>query len=315
MRIFKITKVLCIILILIPLVSMAQTGLYTYDGGYFIRDGQNWTEYRPSDKDGIWAVYTQYNEEDNFYNIQSTACSVSIPKSTVNNFYIYRNNKWEVVYQTKDIYNYFNDSGRQIYCYNGGYFVRDGDKWREYRPNDKVGVWAEYTQYNEEDYYYNIQSTACSVSVPKAVSNNFYINNNGKWEVVYYTTSIYDATAGYDFSFTYDYYRISDAEGILQDVKSPARLSFNRKGEGVIVYGDNTKKFTFKEIAQTTIKGTDLVVGFSISLSDDQVIHVLDGWSMVSCEPTIPFMDLMDMNNKQDVEKIQEMILTQTFFR
>ena len=54
---------------------------------------KNWTEYRPKDKDGIWATYTQYNEEDNFYNIKiqpallaslKRAATTSISTRTIN---------------------------------------------------------------------------------------------------------------------------------------------------------------------------------------------------------------------------------------
>ena len=37
-----------------------ETALITYDGGFFVRNGSNWTEYRPFQKEGFWASYTQY---------------------------------------------------------------------------------------------------------------------------------------------------------------------------------------------------------------------------------------------------------------
>ena len=34
------------------------TGLFTYEGGYFVKDGNNWAEYRPQSKDrGMGFLY------------------------------------------------------------------------------------------------------------------------------------------------------------------------------------------------------------------------------------------------------------------
>ena len=292
----------------------AQTGLYTYNGGYFIQDGKTWTEYRPNDKDGIWATYTQYNEEENFYNIKSSVSTVSVPKKSSNNFYIYNNNKWEVVYYTKEIYNYFDDTSRQLYCYKGGYFAKDGDNWREYRPDDKRGIWATYTQYNEEENFYNIKSSACTVSIPKKSSNNFYIYNNNKWEVIYTTSSIYDITAEYDFNFIYNYHKISD-NNKMQEVNSPARVSFNRNGQGQISCGGETYKFTFSTIAISTLKNSDHEIGFRIKLTEDKYIQFFDNWCMISNEPDIPFMTFIDLKNMHNIEKVKNLINTKSFFK
>ena len=40
---------------------MAQTtALVPYVGGYFVKNGDEWTEYRPADKTGKWSTYKQY---------------------------------------------------------------------------------------------------------------------------------------------------------------------------------------------------------------------------------------------------------------
>ena len=97
-------------------VTLAQTtGLYTYEGGYFIKNGNSWEEYRPDFQEGVWAAYEQYNEEENFYNIQNSQCVVSVPKSTVNKFYYAKpGEEWQPIYNTKEIYEYMPDSGREI---------------------------------------------------------------------------------------------------------------------------------------------------------------------------------------------------------
>ena len=67
--------------------AIGQTGLYTYNGGYFLRNGSHWEEYRPDAKPGVWATYEQYNEEANFFNIKNSLCYVSVPKTTSCNFF------------------------------------------------------------------------------------------------------------------------------------------------------------------------------------------------------------------------------------
>lgn len=71
----------CALSLISAIGTFAQTtGLYAYDGGYFIKNGNSWEEYRPDVSEGVWATYEQYNEEANFYNIQNSLCVVSVPK-------------------------------------------------------------------------------------------------------------------------------------------------------------------------------------------------------------------------------------------
>ena len=45
--------------------AFAQTtALVSYEGGYFIKNGDNWTEYRPQDKAEPCNEYKQYKEND-----------------------------------------------------------------------------------------------------------------------------------------------------------------------------------------------------------------------------------------------------------
>ena len=36
------------------------TAMVPYEGGYFVKNGNEWTEYRPADKTGKWSTYKQY---------------------------------------------------------------------------------------------------------------------------------------------------------------------------------------------------------------------------------------------------------------
>lgn len=49
------------------LVSAQETGLFVYDGGYFVRNGDSWEEYRPDQNEGVWATYEQINTDEHFF--------------------------------------------------------------------------------------------------------------------------------------------------------------------------------------------------------------------------------------------------------
>ncbi len=299
-------------------VAAQTTGLFTYNGGYFIKAGDYWTEYRPADKDGVWATYTQYNDEENYYQISNSSCSLSIPKADKNNFYIWKNNEWEVIYTTKHVYDYFDDQSREIYAYNqGGYFVRDGGTWREYRPDKKAGVWATYSQYKEDDNYYYMRSTVSEVCVPKEERNDFYLLNDGEWMKCYTTSAIYDPYGIYDFVIDYEYYRVADADGMLQDFKSPAKLCFSRDGTGLIVCGHGNFKFQFNAILTTVYTGSDTISGFKLcpdADNEDKYVFVFPDWCIVNIEDTCEYMNLNDGNYRGLFDEVIGLIESNTFF-
>ena len=213
----KISRFFPLLLLTLTCIGAAAqtTGLFTYDGGYFVKAGDYWTEYRPADKDGVWATYTQYGEETNYYQVSNSSCSLSIPKTSNNSFYIWKNEDWQPLYTTKQVYGYFDDESREIYTHNqGGYFTRDGGTWREYRPDKKAGLWATYTQYKEDDNYFYMRSSVSEVCVPKDGRNDFYLLNGGKWMKCYTTSAIYvtktpaaggNSTTSIDEESGYDY--------------------------------------------------------------------------------------------------------------
>lgn len=300
-------------------VAAETTGLFTYNGGYFVKAGDYWTEYRPAEKDGVWATYTQYNEETNYYQVKNSSCSLSIPKTSNNNFYIWEDGEWKVIYTTKHIYGYFNDESREIYAYNqGGYFVRDGNTWREYRPDKKSGTWATYTQYKEDGNFFYMRSSVSEVCVPKAENNDFYLLRDGKWSKCYTTSAIYDPYGIYDYVFDFAYYRVADEEGILHDYKSPAKLCFSRKGDGLIVCGHGNYKFRFESILSTVYKGTDTISGFKIcpdADNEDQYIFVLPEWCLVNIENICDYMNLNEGSYQQEFDEIVKLIQDGIFFK
>lgn len=171
-----------------------ETGLFTYEGGFFIKTGTTWKEYRPKDKPGVWATYTQYNEETNYYNIKNANCTLSIPKASNNNFYKNENGKWVVVYNTRVVYPSFVDSSVRLFCFKTGFYVRDGKKWRLYLPEKQSSCWADFDQYNEDDKFFYLKNSNDKVCVPKRADLNCFLWNKSteKWEANYAITEIYD---------------------------------------------------------------------------------------------------------------------------
>ena len=290
------------------------TGLFTYEGGYFVKDGNNWAEYRPQSKDGVWASYMKYDEDENYYYINNSKCSLCVPKKKHNKFYISKNGEWEVIYYTKEIYSYFKANGRQIYCYEGGYFVKDGNNWAEYRPQSEDGVWASYMKYDEDENYYYINNSKCSLCVPKKKHNKFYISRNNEWEVIYNTTDIYDVASEYDYMLYFKYYKVADAEGKLQEVNEPASISLSRKGKMRLCCGSKSYDGKFSELAVTTLRNSDTELGFKLIVDENNYIQFIGDWCMVNVESICPFMDFMDCTNKDLIEIIKNKIKDKSFF-
>ena len=263
-----------------------NTGLFTYTGGYFIKNGDKWYEYRPGDKAGVWASYTQYGEEENFYNIENKNCSVSVPKSPSNSFFVAKEDgEWKPIYTTRNFYSVFTDEGRDLYCYNGGYFVRNGTKWKEYRPGDKQSVWSTYSLYNSDNDFFYIESSADKVAIPKSkdVSGSIFIYRNNDWEAIYTVSDIYETKGNgyyasassssgnnshnsgnsgnygnnssqrnYDFTLKFSCYEIWDdkEESYGDDIYAPCSISINRNGSGLITYGSKRFEFRFTRVIE-----------------------------------------------------------------
>lgn len=161
-----------------------ETGLFTYEGGFFIKDGNIWKEYRPKDKPGIWNTYSQYGEEANYYNIRNNTITLAIPKTSNNNFYKRENGDWRIIYTTRVIYSYFKDSSVGLFCFETGYYVRDKKKWRLYLPDKKEGLWTDFDQYDEDDKFFYLKMTLLkSVYLNVQTSIVFFgikITRNGK---------------------------------------------------------------------------------------------------------------------------------------
>ena len=269
---------------------MAQTtALVVYEGGYFVKDGKEWTEYRPTDKVEPWNEYIQYKEDDKFFYLKSKRCNVSVPKISHDKIYVDRkkNGNWEVVYNTIDVHHQCVDRNGLFYCYqdgrgrehNGYYVRRDNGVWHEYAPGKKRGVWAEFKQTGEDKDYFIVESKHNIVKIPKKPSLNFVITQpgNNSWRGGYTTKAIYDRSAGYQYNFYYEKYAVGKGE-----FKNSARISLDNKCNIQIAFSGKHYDFVYTDIEILEMNGKNDAV--LITIDDDNFILLREGSATVDCE-------------------------------
>lgn len=187
-------KILLLLLSISFTVSIkAQSMLCTYEGGYFIQNGNTWYEYRPHDKDGIWNTYSQYSSDENYFFIRNKSNNISIPKKNNNSIWILRNNKWEVQYRTINVYNYCPVKGAKLFTYKDGFFIKTDNSWQEYTPLKKQnGAFDSFAQNGIDDNFYYIKNNRISLAIPRNTSNDFFWKKDGKWVKLYTAETVYD---------------------------------------------------------------------------------------------------------------------------
>lgn len=316
-----------------------ETGLFVYDGGYFVKSGDSWSEYRPDQREGVWATYEQYNEEEKFYNLRNSQCYVSVPKSTVNLFYYAApGEKWEPIYTTKAIYEYMPDSARGIYCYNGGYFVRDGLSWREYRPDDKRYLWAEYEQSATDEHFFYIGNEINNVAIPKDERDGYiYLSKDDEWNPIYSLVGIYDCGKGFDYSMEFDWSQAYDPDksDYKDSVLIKSRISLCLDGRGELRQSESRTPFSFKsvDLYESTVEKSSeyYVIRFLLGLSDifdstdsdkgfvlyakedgeDEILAYVSSSNGTSCVVNIPGLSpgrLSGCNNTDVGDRVHDLI-------
>lgn len=259
---FFLLSILTLLLTLSPVYG--QTGLYTYDGGYFLRDGSHWEEYRPDSKPGVWAAYEQYAEDDNFYSISNSLCVVSVPKTSSDSFFYAKpGGTWAPIYTTREIYDYVPDGARDLYCYKGGYFVRDGLDWSEYRPGERHDVWNTYDQTDCDGKFFYLKSDDGSfqVRIPMSGTDSIHMRKgDDAWTAIYTMTGIYDCGKGFAYSIPFEEMQFYDSDTeTFGDVQTEvSRVSFSGDGTGQVRYSDKKYSFSFRSCKLYESSGTDL---------------------------------------------------------
>lgn len=288
-------------LAIISFVSLVAqtTALVPYVGGYFVKNGDEWTEYRPADKVGKWSTYKLYKENDIFFYVKNKKCNLAIPKLGKDMIFIDRekNGKWEQVYTTIDVHHQCTEPDGLFYCYNdgrgrehNGYFVRlDGGVWHEYAPGKKRGVWAEFKQTGEDKDYFIVESTENIVRIPKREGLNFIITKPGYdgWRGGYTTKAIYDRSAAYLYHFDFEYHGAAKRGNNFKLNKKGGRISLDNKCNLQIAFGGKHYDFVYQSIeivegqgglSSLVSKGSECIL---ITIDKDNRVMLYDGSARV----------------------------------
>lgn len=298
------------------------TALVTYEGGYFVKNGEEWTEYRPAHKTGAWSKYKQYGEDDTFYYVKNKKCYLSIPKLYKDKIFIDRDKgkkNWEVVYNTLSVHHRCPDTEGLFYSYRNhrkehsewdGYFVRDNLVWREYRPRMKSGVWAEFKQTGETEKYFILSSSHNTVQIPKTTENDIIIlqNDNNNWRGGYAIQAIYDRSAAYDYNF---YYENSEKGGKAAVPTKQCRISFDRKGSLQVVYDGKHCDLTYRSIEITTHEGKEALL---ITLDEKNKIYLLSSHrAVVDCKKIGKKVYFITGDNAKTFKEIYDLLISDSF--
>lgn len=319
-------------LAIISFVSLVAqtTALVPYVGGYFVKNGDEWTEYRPADKVGKWSTYKQYKENDIFFYVKNKKCNLAIPKLGKDMIFIDRekNGKWEQVYTTIDVHHQCTEPDGLFYCYNdgrgrehNGYFVRlDGGVWHEYAPGKKRGVWAEFKQTGEDKDYFIVESTENIVRIPKREGLNFIITKPGYdgWRGGYTTKAIYDRSAAYLYHFDFEYHGAAKRGNNFKLNKKGGRISLDNKCNLQIAFGGKHYDFVYQSIeivegqgglSSLVSKGSECIL---ITIDKDNRVILYDGSARVESKRIGEKVLLVGASGK-DYRAIMEQLRIGTF--
>lgn len=297
---------------------MAQTtALVPYTGGYFVKNGEEWREYRPNDKTGLWAVYKQYKEDDTFFFVKNKNCWLAIPKLARDKIFIAREKggKWEVVYNTIDVYNICPEGEGLFYCYKdgggdwyNGYFVRDNNVWREYRHGMKRDVWAEFKQVGEDKDYFYLESNENKVSIPKNTSKNIVITKPGSsWRGGYLIKAIYDRSAEYDYNFYFN----NSVSNKGKEFGKSARVSFNRNGRLQIACNGKHEDLEYENVELVDI-GRPAI---KITIDEKRSLFLLpQGKCHVQHKNRKKNMEFINGDNSTVFKEVKTLLLSSSFY-
>ena len=302
--------------------AQKTTALVTYEGGYFVKNGDEWVEYRPAHKTGVWNRYEQFDEDDTFFYIKNKKCYVAIPKLYKDKIFIDRAKKrknWEVVYNTLSVYLRCPDKDGLFYSYRNhrkehsewdGYLVRDNLTWHEYRPRMKSGVWAEFKQSDENERFFILTSEHNTVYVPKSTDDDIIIlqNDNNSWRGGYSIEAIYDRSAAYDYNF---YYENSEKKGAAAVPAKQCRISFDRKGNIQVVYDGKFHDLAYRKVELTDYEGGRAI---KITIDDKNRIYLLSSHrALVDCKSLGKEIFFISGDNGEVYTEVSDLIMCDSF--
>ena len=308
---------LCLLAVAVSALQAQTTALVTYEGGYFVKNGKEWTEYRPAHKTGAWSKYKQYGEDDTFYYVKNKKCYLSIPKLYKDKIYIDRDKgkkNWEVVYNTLSVHQRCPDTEGLFYSYRNhrkehgeydGYFVRKNLVWQEFRPRMKSGVWAEFKQIDENNEYFILASEHNNVYIPKTTDNDIiiYKTDNNDWRGGYAIQAIYDRSAAYDYNF---YYENSEKGGKAAVPTKQCRISFDRKGNIQLSYNGKFHDLNYQKIELISYEGKSAV---KITIdSKNRILLISSHRAVVDCRVLGKKMFFINGDNGKAFTEVNDLL-------
>ena len=311
-------SILLSLLLSFAVAAFAQTtALVAYEGGYFVKNGKKWKEYRPQDKTEAWNEYKQYKENDIFYFLDSKRCRVAIPKLACDKIFVDRkkNENWEVVYNTISVHPFCPNGDGPFYCYTttsteyDGYFVRNNGKWQEYRPNMKRGLWAEFDEVGEDDDYFYLKSEHNTVQVPKSIDNRFIIkkNDNKSWCGGYTAAAIYDNNTANNinnYNLAYQTTFVANRGNNYKQTKERCSISFDTNGSVEIAFGNKKISAVYSSIKLDRYDG-DLAIRISIDKKNNIWITSQDQ-CIIECKEIGKKTMLLGCNNTKAYKELKE---------
>ena len=312
-------SILLSLLLSFALTALAQTtALVAYEGGYFVKNGDKWTEYRPQDKAEAWNEYKQYKENDIFYFLDSKRCRVAIPKLACDKIFVDRkkNENWEVVYNTISVHPFCPNEKGIFYCYTttsieyDGYFVRDNGKWTEYRPNMKRGLWAEFDEVGDNNTHFILKSEHNTVLVPKTTNERFIItkNDNSSWRGGYTAAAIYDTSAqsGINYNFSYLKTFVAKRGNNYKQTKGNCSISFDTYGNIHIKYDNKNVSTVYNSIKLDRYDGE---LAICISIDKKNRIWILNqDQCIIDCKKAGDKTMLLGSNNTKAYKELKDLL-------
>ena len=290
----KIFYAFVLLFVCVLAVNAQTTALVTYEGGYFVKNGKEWKEYRPADRNGVWNRYKQFDEDDTYWYVENKKCYVAIPKLYHDKILIDRDKKvknWEVVYNTLSVHQRCPEPDGLFYSYRNhckehgeydGYYVRDNLTWREYRPRMKSAVWAEFKQVDENDKYFILKSEHNTIHMPKTTDSDIVIYRNGdkNWRGGYAIQAIYDKSAVYGYNF---YFENLEKKGTKTVPSTPCRISLDNRCNVQVAFGGRHYDFIYTSVESVDVAGNeDCAVIITIDSRNRIILH--GGSALIECK-------------------------------
>lgn len=221
--------------------SFAQR--YHYEGGFFEKTGNQWHEFKDDNPNRAVNWFNEIGSDDNFYIADNGKCKIAIPKNTQNNFLIQLNghNDWTYKYMSKD------NAISNRYHYEGGFFVKKGNQWYEFKDEDPSKAVNWFNEIVSDDNFFVGDNGNCKIAIPRNMRNNFLIQLKGESEWLFKYKNIGVRQSGTNKQYAGNKKRNSSAGNQGPDTKNerqPSEKTASKAGNSIGVPSVTIEKIT-----------------------------------------------------------------------